>query len=240
MEKIIKKGMILAAGLGTRLRPLTYKIPKPLLPLNSHKLIDYSLNLFKRYGIEDVIINLHHLGEMIHDYVGDGGKFGLKVSYSEESAILGTGGGIKRVEAFFENRPFLCINADSLNHADIDKVIERHFETGASATMMLKKSSPDDPYEGVSIDKDGFVKNIGKGEFFYTGLQVIGPELLEALPPAGTVSCLIEDGYRRLLKDQKKIAAFIYDGYFNDLGTPERYEKAKQDLAHLHSRFEIS
>lgn len=240
MEQVIKKGMILAAGLGTRLRPLTYKIPKPLLPLNSHKLIDYSLNLFKRYGVEEVVINLHHLREMISDYVGNGEKFGLKVSYSEEPEILGTGGGIKKVEAFFENRPFLCINADSLNHADINKIIERHFETGASATMVLKRSSPEDPYEGVSIDQNGFVRNIGKGEYFYAGLQVIGPELLQVLPPAGTVSCLIEDGYRRLLQNQKKIASFIYDGYFNDLGTPERYEKAKQDVAHFHSKFEIS
>jgi NDP-sugar pyrophosphorylase family protein len=237
MADEIKKGMILAAGLGTRLRPLTYKIPKPLLPLNSHKLIDYSLSLFKKYGIEDVIINLHHLGDMIRDYIGNGAKFGLKVSYSEEPVILGTGGGIKRVEAFFENNPFVCINADSLNHAEIDKVIQRHFETRASATMVLKRSTPGDPYEGVSIDKDGFVRNIGKGEYFYTGLQIISHDLLELLPPAGTVSCLIEDGYRQLLKAQKKIAAFIYDGYFNDLGTPERYERAKNDIKDIHHRF---
>ena len=231
MSREIKKAMVLAAGLGTRLRPVTNKIPKPLLPLDSQKLIDFSLFYLSKNGIEDVMINLHHLGDMIREHVGDGGRYNLKVSYSFEPQILGTGGGIKNAEGFFEGGPFVSINSDSLLSADLKAVISRHFETGAAATMVLKKIGAGDPYEGVGVE-GGFVKEInGKGDCFYTGLQIIGPEFLKILPPAGSSSCLIKDGYNKILAQGKKVAAFIYDGYFNDLGTPERYEQAKKDLA---------
>lgn len=222
--------MVLAAGLGTRLRPLTNKIPKPLLPLDSQKLIDYPLAYLAKNEIQEVMINLHHLGDLIREYVGDGRRYNLKISYSFEPEILGTGGGIKNTESFFDGKPFVCINSDSLLNADFEALLEKHFEARASATMVVKKRGPKDPYEGVEVE-GGFVKKIGrKGEYFYTGLQIIGPDLLKKLPPAGTASCLIKDGYQKLLADGKKVAAFIYDGYFNDLGTPERYERARKDV----------
>ena len=224
--------MVLAAGLGTRLRPLTYKIPKPLMPLNSHRLIDCCLSYLASYEIKEVMINLYHLGHMIKEYVGDGSRYGLKVFYSEEPVILGTGGGIKNCEAFFGDKPFVGINADSLLSADLRAVTQKHFDTNASATMVLKKRSSNDLYEGVAVDENFFVTKVGgDGDYFYTGLQIIGPELLKNLPPAGTVSCLIKDGYQKLLEQGSKVAAFIYDGYFNDIGTPERYEQAKRDVA---------
>ncbi len=231
MEGEIKKAMVLAAGLGTRLRPLTYKVPKPLLKLDLHRLIDYSLYYLSRYGISGVMINLHHLGDMIREYVGDGSRYNLKVSYSHEPEILGTGGGIKNCESFFEGKPFVSINSDSLLNVDLASAIKKHFQSGAQATMVLKKRDSSDPYDGIEIE-NGFVKKIGgDGGYFYTGLQIIGPELLKELPPKGTASCLIKDGYRRLMEKGGKVAAFIYDGYFNDLGTPERYEQAKKDVA---------
>jgi NDP-sugar pyrophosphorylase family protein len=237
----IKKGMILAAGLGTRLRPLTYKIPKPLITLNNHRLIDYPLNYLSKNGVGEVIINLHHLGDKIRDYVGTGERYNLKVSYSEEPQVLGTGGGIKKAGDFFDGKPFVCINADSLIHADFNALVERHFSSQAAATMVLKKRSKNDPYEGLDINDDGTLKKIGEdGDYFYTGLQILTKELLDALPPSGTVSCLIQDGYRRLLENGKKIAVYLYDGYFNDLGTPDRYEIAKKDIMEIQSKFEMS
>ena len=231
MTHSITKAMVLAAGLGTRLRPLTYKIPKPLLPLDSKKLIDYPLFYLAKNGVEEVMINLHHLGKMISEYVGDGSRYNLEITYSFEPEILGTGGGIKNVEGFFKGEPFVCLNSDSLLNASLDALINRHFETDASATMAVKKLGLNDPYEGVGVEK-GFVKNIGGGgEYFYTGLQIIGADLLKILPPAGAASCLIKDGYQKLLAGGKRVAAFVYDGYFNDLGTPDRYERAKKDIA---------
>ena len=95
------KAMILAAGLGTRLRPLTNTIPKPLLPVGGTPLIVWNLLLLKRHGFHQVVINLHHLGPLIEQALGDGSKFGLRIIYSREPVILGTGGGIKQVESLF-------------------------------------------------------------------------------------------------------------------------------------------
>ncbi len=230
MKGGITKAMVLAAGLGTRLRPLTLTVPKPLLCLDSQKLVDYPLSLLAKGGVRKVVINLHHLGDMIREYVGDGRRYGLNVSYSFEPEILGTGGGIKNAESFFGGEPFVCINSDSLIKADIKALIAAHLASNADATMVLKERKPSDPYAGVSV-KEGIVKGFGDGDHFYTGLQVIGPRLLKILPPAGRISCLINDGYKKLIAAGGNVAAFIYSGYFSDLGTPERYERAKEDIA---------
>lgn len=224
----INKAMLLAAGLGTRLRPLTYTVPKPLLPIGDKKLIEYPLGLLIKYGVPEVIINLHHMGDMIKDYLGDGSRYGIEIHYSEEREILGTGGGIKNVEAFFEGKPFISINCDSLIDAQLGELVDRHFETHADATMLLKKLGRNDSYEPINIDKNGWITKIGgTGGYFYTGVQIIGPKLIALLPKAGTPSCLIKDGYLKLLSNGGKINSLIYDGYFNDVGTHERYEAAK-------------
>lgn len=230
MAERITKAMLLAAGLGTRLRPLTLTTPKPLLPLDGALLIDHQLKYLASYGIEDVTINLHHLGEKIRSHVGDGGRYGLSVRYSEEPEILGTGGGIKKAFGSFAGQ-FVALNADALLDADIKEVINRHRKSGAVATMALKELSEKDGYEPVEIDEDGFVRGFGRGKYFYTGLQILGYEMLDVLPAAGVPSRLIQDGYKRLIKKGAKISSFFHRGYFNDLGTPERYEKARRDIA---------
>lgn len=226
----IRKAMLLAAGLGTRLRPLTLTTPKPLLPLDGALLIDHQLRYLKQAGITEVMINLHHLGVKIQEHVGDGAAFGLRVRYSEEPEILGTGGGIKRAGTFFGGEAFVALNADALLDADIAALIGRHLETGAVATMALKEIRRGESYNPVAVE-GGFITGFGSGTHFYTGLQVLGPEMLAALPPAGEVSCLIMDGYEKLLRSGKRVAAFIHQGYFNDLGTPERYDAARRDIA---------
>ena len=104
------KAMILAAGLGTRLRPLTNTIPKPLLPIAGTPLIVWNLLLLKRYGFHDVVINLHHLGPMIEQAVGNGSRYGLRIIYSREPAILGTGGGLKQAELYFSGESVLVLH----------------------------------------------------------------------------------------------------------------------------------
>lgn len=229
MDYKITKAMLLAAGLGTRLRPLTLTTPKPLLPLNGALLIEHQLKYLASHGIKDVAINLHHLGEKIKLYVSNGNRYGINVTYSEELQILDTGGGIKKACESFDG-PFVVLNADALISCDISALIKHHDKSNAAATMVLKELSEDDGYERVGVSKDGLVTGFGSGKYFYTGLQILGPEMLGILPPAGTPSCLIEDGYKKALGQGQRVAAFTYDGYFNDLGTPERYEKAKRDV----------
>jgi len=231
MKTKISKAMVLAAGFGTRLRPLTNSVPKPLLSMNEKRLIDFPLNLLSKHGITEVIINIHHLGQMIEDYIEDGRKYGLKVSYSKEEKILGTGGGIKNAEGFFKKEPFVCINSDALVNVDLSEVVKKYFDSGCSSLMVVKQFGKDDDYGKIDVDENGYIKSIGNvGSFFYTGVQVVGKSLLDALPPKGIESCLIEDGYKKLIAKGERVFTYLYDGYFNDVGTPERYEKAKKDM----------
>lgn len=227
----VDRAMLLAAGFGTRLRPITLSVPKPLLPLGEVPLIDHQLRYLAVGGIRKVMINLHYLGGKIRAHVGDGGRFGLAVSYSEEEAILGTGGGIKKAETFFEGRAFVALNADALLDADIGEVARRHVEGRAAATMVVKALGPGDGHTPIDVGSDGKVKGFGKGRFFYTGLQVLGPEMLSVLPPAGKPSSLIDDGYRPLLERGDRVSAFVHAGYAGDLGAPESYERARKDVA---------
>lgn len=264
----ITNAILLAAGFGTRLKPLTLTTPKPLLPLDGTTLIDHQLYYLANFGIKTVAINLHHLGEKIESHVGDGSKYGLSIKYSHEETILDTGGGIKKASMLLEKGPFLALNCDSLIAANIGKVVERHFELNSVATMVVKEISGGEDYKplllgkyhllpnpppslrlcsgqakrgGLSLetnpsksrelfDELTFIKKIGTGRHFYAGVQVLSPEFLDALPPAGETFCLIKDGYIRAIESGKKIGAYLYDGYFNDLGTAQRYEKAKQDI----------
>lgn len=232
MTKTIDSAMLLAAGLGTRLRPLTLKTPKPLLPLNGCLLIDHQLCYLAKSGIRRVAINLHHLGSMIREHVGDGKKFGLEIFYSEENHLLDTGGGIKKAAPFFEGCPFVALNSDALINAKISELISNHLKSNTAATMVVKELCKNDSYTPVKVSQTGTITDFGTGSHFYTGLQIISAEILDILPPAGKPSCLIKDGFQKFLALGGNINAYLYKGYFNDLGTAERYEQAQQDIAH--------
>lgn len=232
MSLKIEKAVLLAAGFGTRLRPLTLTTPKPLISLNGETLIDHQLKYLAAVGIGEVAINLHHLGDKIREHVGDGKRFGLCIHYSVETPkILGTGGGIKKASELLGYAPFIALNSDALLMVDIERLVAHYEKSGANSTMVLKKLSVSEKYIPVNISDDGFVTDFGSGRHFYTGLQIIGPRVLETLPKAGTQSCLIKDGYEKLLARGGKVGAFIYDGYFSDLGTFEELEKTRRDIS---------
>ncbi len=219
------RAMILAAGLGTRLRPLTLKTPKPLLKVKGRALIDYNLKLLKKAGFKDVLINLHHLGGQIKEHVGSGRKFGLKVSYSNEPKILGTGGGIKKVQKFFKGRPFVVINADTLIQVDLKKLVKYHLAKRAAATMVVRRLKKGEPYARLDIVKSGRLVRFGSGRYMYTGVQVLDPVIFKFLKKP---SCLIESGYKKLLANGLPVYAYTYKGYWNDVGTAERLKKANK------------
>ncbi|MBT3182822.1 MAG: nucleotidyltransferase family protein [Deltaproteobacteria bacterium] len=228
---MIKKAILLAAGFGTRLRPLTLTTPKPLLPLDGELLIDHQLHYLKKYGITEVAINLHHLGDMIREHVGDGSKYGITIHYSIEQKILGTGGGVKKAGSFFKEEPLLALNSDALIETDLSDLVDYHTRNNFSATMVLKKLPPDSNYTPIDVSDDKTIKGFEKGEYHYTGLQIVGPELLNEFPPAGIEACLIQDGYKKLIEKGARVGAYLYDDYWNDLGTPESYDQAKSDIS---------
>jgi NDP-sugar pyrophosphorylase family protein len=226
----IRQAVLLAAGLGTRLRPLTLTTPKPLLPLDGTCLIDHQLRSLVHAGIERVAINLHHLGEKIRDHVGEGARYGLTIVYSEEPLILGTGGGVKQAAALLDRGPVIVLNSDALLAADIGALAAQHLRSGAAATMAVKKLSAGMSYKALAIDEAGRVTDFGSGEHFFTGLHVVGEALLDLLPPVGTPACMIQEGYQECLERDLPVGAFFYEGYFNDLGTPARYDEARADI----------
>lgn len=221
--------MLLAAGLGTRMRPLTYKVPKPLLPLDGMTVIDHQLKYLSHFGIEQVMINLHHLGDMIKEHVGDGSRYGIEIHFSEERTLLGTGGGIKKAEPFFGGDPFVVLNTDALMDIEISFVIENHMSLGSVATMVVRHLSAGDSYTPLSLHEDR-ISEFGKGDHFFAGLQIIDHRMLDLLPSAGFASCLINDGYGQFLKKGIPISAYVDKGPWYDLGNPDGYERAKKDI----------
>jgi NDP-sugar pyrophosphorylase family protein len=137
MRAGIEKGMILAAGLGTRLHPITHKCPKPLVPVLNVPNILYSIDLLARAGAKDIVINVHHLRKSLVDFLGDGSRWGVRISFSEEEVLLGTGGGVKKAESHFEGKPFLLTNSDFITNADLSPFVSQHFERRSLASMLL-------------------------------------------------------------------------------------------------------
>lgn len=232
------KAMILAAGLGTRLRPLTNVLPKPLLPVAGTPLIVWNLLLLKRHRFQDVIINLHHLGPMIEQALGDGRRFGLRIEYSHEAVILGTGGGIKQVESYFSGEPFLVLNGDTLFELDLDALIAFHRERDAAASLVLRQDPEAAQWGLIEVRDDRQVMTItGKGRpssgptepRMFAGVHILHPRLLRAVPH-GRESSII-DAYVRGLHEGERIVGYDLNGYWSDIGTPERYAQVEHDVA---------
>jgi len=232
--------MILAAGLGARLRPLTKNIPKPLLPVGDTPIIVWNLFLLRQHGIKDVMINLHHLGHMIEKELRDGSQWGMRIQYSVEPVILGTGGGIKAVESFFDGEPFLVMNGDTLIELDLTKLLERHRSRDGVATMVLREDPEVERWGVIETALNHRVLTIlGRGpkslppdppvlRYMFAGVHVIHPSLLNHCPQ-GKPSSII-DGYVAELEGGALIQGYIAKGYWSDIGTEERLAQAHRDV----------
>jgi NDP-sugar pyrophosphorylase family protein len=231
------KAMILAAGLGTRLRPLTNDLPKPLLPIANRPLIYYNLMLLKKYGITDVFINVHYQREKIIQEVGDGARLGMSITYSEEPQILGTGGGIKNIQSAIARGTFIVINADILVDLNLDKVVEFHHKKKGVATLVLREDEEVEQFGAIEVDSKDQIHNIlGRVEsktdrvrrLMFTGVHVMEPRVMDYIPFAEFYS--ITDAYIEMLRRKEKLFGYMMRGYWNDIGVLERYKKADRDL----------
>lgn len=222
------KGMLLAAGLGTRLRPLTNTTPKAMLSVADHPLLAYGLGLLQRAGIRDVMINLHYHGEQIQDYCGDGSQWGLHISYSEEPKIMGSGGALKKCEDYFGDAPFVAINADTLMDIDLKKVISA-FDPDHAGLMVTCPVEPEDAYGRVGTDSNGKLTEFGIGHHTFAGIQIVTKQLMRLLPPGE--SSVMQQGYIPLMAQGGVVDTYLHTGYWNDVGTPERYDQTCSDFA---------
>ncbi len=229
-----KKGMILAAGLGTRLLPITEKMPKPLVPVLNVPNVLFGLDLLKRAGINDVILNLHHLPEVLEKFLGDGGHLGMRLEYSRESQLLGTGGGLKKAEAFLGKDSFALVNCDFISNLELGPYLTTHLNKGAWATMILHNDPAIQPfYAKVGSQADGRLTSLPRYEVMpatrtgiFTGVHLLSPEIFRFLQevPSGINEVL----YPRLMKEypERAQAQFTENRYWYDTGEKAPFWKA--------------
>ncbi|MCG3173647.1 MAG: Bifunctional protein GlmU [Myxococcota bacterium] len=236
---IIRRAMVLAAGLGTRLRPITHRIPKPLLPFFGRPLIAWTLRWLARSGVREVVINTHHLGDQLRRTLGDGAAFGLGAVWSDEQPeILGTGGGVRKALEHFRNEPFFIINSDTLIDLDLH-LLEQCLLQGAAAAMAVRSDPDASRFGAVSIRGKRVLRIRGEGisggdaaeETMFTGIHAVTPDFIRRLPEQGP-SCIIRQAYIPALRDNETIAALKHDGYWADLGSPARVLAAARDILH--------
>jgi mannose-1-phosphate guanylyltransferase len=230
------KAFILAAGLGTRLRSLGLDVPKVMVPICGKPLLEHHLELFKRQGIREFIINLHYLPEKITSYFGNGDKFGVQIEYSHEPELLGTAGAVKKMEHKLQDGPFIVFYGDNLVRLEFAPLLEFHRSRKALATVALFESA--EPWTGGVVETEAngrvrrFVEKPDRKQvstnLISAGIFVVEPAVLEEIP-AGQFCDFGKEVFPRLLAKGLPVYAMKPDAYIQDVGTPERLAKAQKD-----------
>lgn len=231
------KALILAAGYGTRLAPITDKLPKPLVPVLNIPVIVYNITLLRTLGITDIYINVHHGAEKIMSTLKDGKKFGVNISWLEEPEILGTGGAIGSLKGLVDDT-ILVINADTIMDVDIESLIDQHISSKKMVTLGLIKASKQDSRSVVTLDGNGRItrmldtyteEKLPEGNAIFSGVHLIEPALLEYIPPNIVIS-ITTHIYTRILQENIEIGGYFFTGEWWDIGTPEAYLACHYDL----------
>ncbi|MCF8884499.1 MAG: nucleotidyltransferase family protein [Nitrososphaerota archaeon] len=236
-EKLMReslKCLILCGGRGTGLTPLTFSIPKSMMPIGYKPIIEHIILYLKKQGVYNFILAIGYLGEHLIKYLGDGKSLGVTIDYSIEKVPLGTAGAVKNAEKKFTNT-FLTVNGDILfTGLDISSLVEFHKDKGGVATIVLTRVEDARRYGLVSIDEENRViafrekpKQQVPG-FINAGIYVFEPAIFDYIPP-DRPSSLEEDVFPELA-DQNKLYAYIHNGYWIDIGDALDYEKACKDF----------
>jgi len=234
------KAMVLAAGLGTRLRPLTNDRPKALVEIAGKTLLEITLARLREFGIREVIVNAHHFADMVVEYLKSHDNFGMDLEVSREEVLLDTGGGLKKAAWFFKESddPFVLHNVDVLSTIDLGNMAEEHRKSGALATLAVQDRKTarhllfDDDLQlcGRRAGRDEIVRTVScLHALAFSGVHVLSPRIFELMEEDGVFPII--DVYLRLAGDGEKIEAFRADEYYwRDLGRPENIAKAEEDL----------
>jgi len=239
--------MILAAGLGTRLRPLTDDRPKALVEVAGHTLLEITLRRLREFGIREVIVNVHHFADMVVDYLKKNDNFGMRIEISREEGLLDTGGGLKKAAWFFledsreADEPFVLHNVDVLSTIDIHRMVEFHKQNQALATLAVQERQTSryllfDERNQLCGRRAGHEQpaeivrpSAQTTALAFSGVHVISPRFLTSMTEGGIFSII--DSYLRLAGRGEKILAFPADEfYWLDLGKPENVRQAADDL----------
>jgi NDP-sugar pyrophosphorylase family protein len=241
------KAMILAAGMGTRLRPLTDDRPKALVEVAGRTLLEINLARLRNFGVHQVIVNVHHFAAMVAGYLKENANFGMRIEISSEDVLLDTGGGLKKAAWFFQEsagdaeQPFLLHNVDVLSTINLQRMLGFHREQKALVTLAVqdRKTSryllfdEENRLCGRQSGRDGSQEMVRAAErtqpLAFSGIHIISPQFLSMLSEDGVFS--IVDAYLRLAARGEKIVSFRADEYYwRDLGKPESLKQAEHDV----------
>jgi MurNAc alpha-1-phosphate uridylyltransferase len=218
------KAMLLAAGLGKRLRPITDTTPKPLLEVGGKSLIEHHLERLRVAGIQDVVINLHHLGDQIQLRLGDGARLGLNISYSIETELLETGGGIKKALPMLGDSPFLVISADTYLDFELGR-LPKELPPGMLGLLVMTNNPAHHPEGDYSPDENSIL-GFGGDLLTYTGTGMLHPDLVRSVP--GSVFML-----RQVFDEAVRAGRFLsveHEGVWCDVGTASRLRQLREQL----------
>jgi len=212
--------MVLAAGLGTRLRPITFELPKPMVPVLDRPVMAHTLDLLHRHGIDRIVANVHYFPDTIRGYFGD------ELTYLHEPELLGTAGGVRNARGHLGDEPFVVISGDALTDLDVTRLVERHAEAGGVATISVTRVTDTSEYGVVLHDRDGRVTGFQEkpdpdealSDLANCGIYVFSPEVFDYFPDTPFVD-FAHDVFPRLLEHDVPFHIHEIDGYWNDVGS---------------------
>ena len=226
----------MSGGVGTRLRPLTCHLPKPMVPIFNKPVMEYGIDLLKKHGVDDIAVTLCYLPEIITDYFGDGSGFDTNINYYIEDRPLGTGGSVKNAHEFFDST-IVVISGDAFTNIDLRKAYEFHREKGSKATLILSKEPVPLEYGVVITDENGaiirFLEKPSWGEVFSdtinTGIYILEPEVLDYYEQGENFD-FSKDLFPRLLRDNIPMYGYITEEYWCDVGDLNTYIETHADV----------
>lgn len=232
------KAMILAGGLSTRLYPLTKQVPKPLVPVAGVPNAVHLIRYLRAYGYDEIAINVHYLSDAIVGALGDGSRFGVRLKYSYEPELLGSAGGLKKLQSFFGGEPFVVVGCDDLTDLPLDRLTAFHRDRNAVATIGLVECEEVDQYGVVVLDERGKIvgfqekppKGTERSNLVNTGIYAFSPEIFDRIPPDEFYD-FGKQVFPALQSAGEPFYGFDARGaYWADIGTPGEYRRASYDV----------
>lgn len=229
--------MILAAGVGSRLDPLTRNVPKPMVPILNRPVIEHIVDKLKKHGFTEIMVNLHYLGDVIKAHLGDGKKFGVQIKYAQEDRLWGDAGSVKRAEEFLRDGTFLVVGGDDISDIDLSRLLKYHKDKKALSTIAL--SLVDDPseYGIVLMNEKGRITRFlekPKGEVIFsntanTGVYLFEPEVFDVIP-RGVSFGFGHNVFPQLLEQKKPLFGYLTSSYWRDVGNLQVYRRTHNDV----------
>lgn len=229
------RAMVLSAGYGTRLWPLTEDRTKPAIPILGKPLVGYVAEYLARFGIDDIVVNLHHRPESVRKALGDGSQFGVKLQYVDEPEILGTSGALDNARSLFLEDTFVVVNGKIITDIDLTAALQTHRQTGALATLVLLRNIKRELFTVVQT-KDGLITGFGsmpsdidRDPLMFTGVQFMEPAIFKYIPQ-DVFSHSTTDVYPQAIAAGERIAAHVATGRWYELSTLQRYLEISLEL----------